>query len=153
MIFIFLINIEKKGINIDHLRILYKNLNLILETEIRKLKEYIIEFKTDYQQQDNKLNQIVEKTTNILQEYELIEYEINTMKKKVISKGEKVTSPTLNKIFLKKNPDSQIIFIMKILYEILKNNIDSIEDNSINNINTNSIINNNNIINIIINKK
>ena len=63
-----------------------------METEIRKLKEYIDEIKTNYQQKDNKLNQIVEKTTNILQEYELIEYEINTMKKKIIVKGEKVTS-------------------------------------------------------------
>ena len=36
-----------------NLRILYKNLNLILETEIRKLKECVEEFKTDYQQQDN----------------------------------------------------------------------------------------------------
>lgn len=62
----------------DNLRILYKNLNLILETEIRKLKECIEEFKSDYQQQDNKLNVIVEKTANILQEYEFIEYEINT---------------------------------------------------------------------------
>ena len=114
----------------DNLRILYKNLNLILETEIRKLKEYIEQLKSDYQQQDNKLNEIIEKTSNILQEYKLIEYEINTMKKKVIEKGEKVTSTTLNKIFQMNNPDSQIIFIMKIIYEILKKNIDVIEENS-----------------------
>lgn len=99
----------------DNLRILYKNLNLILETEIRKLKEYINQLKSDYQQQDNKLNEIVEKTANILQEYKLIEYEINTMKKKVIEKGEKVTTNTLNKIFQMNNPDSQIIYIMKII--------------------------------------
>ena len=49
----------------DNLRILYKNLNLILETEIRKLKEYINQLKSDYQQQDNKLNEIVEKTASI----------------------------------------------------------------------------------------
>ena len=73
------------------------------------------------------------------------------MKKKVTAKGEKVTTPILNKIFSKKNPDSQIIFIMKMLYEILKNNIDIIEDNS----NINSNINNsiNNSINTSINKK
>ena len=114
----------------DNLRILYKNLNLILETEIRKLKEYIEQLKSDYQQQDNKLNEIVEKTANILQEYKLIEYEIKTMQKKVIEKGEKVTSNTLNKIFQINNPDPQIIFIMKIVYEILKKNIDVIEENS-----------------------
>ena len=86
-----------------------------------------------------------------MQEYELIEYEINTMKKKIIAKGEKVNSATLNKIFLIKNPDSQIIFIMKIIYEILKNNIDVIEDNS--NLNTNVNNSNNNSINLSIIKK
>ena len=63
------------------------------------------------------------------------------MKEKVIEKGEKVTSGTLNKIFQIKNPDSQIIFIMKIIYQILNNNIDIIIDNSsknINNINKNN---------------
>ena len=123
----------------DNLRILYKNIKLILETEIRKLKECIEEFKTDYQQQDNKLNVIVEKTANILQQYEFIEYEINTMKKKVIATGEKVTSATINKIFSIRNPDSQIIFIMKIMYEILKNNIDYVEDNSNVNMNNSNI--------------
>ena len=63
------------------------------------------------------------------------------MKEKVIEKGEKVTSGTLNKIFQIKNPDSQIIFIMKIIYQILNNNIDIIIENSSKNINN---INNNN---------
>ena len=62
------------------------------------------------------------------------------MKEKVIEKGEKVTSGTLNKIFQIKNPDSQIIFIMKIIYQILNNNIDIIIENSSKNINN---INNN----------
>ena len=66
------------------------------------------------------------------------------MKKKVISKGEKVTPNTLNVIFKKKNPDSQIMFIMKIMNEILINNIDIIDYNS----NANSFVNNiNNSIN------
>ena len=122
-----------------------------METEIRKLKECLEEYKSNYQQKDNKLNEIVEKTTNILQEYELIEYEINALKEKVISKGEKITPPILNKIMSKKNPDSQITFIMRIMYEIIRNNLDVIEDNS----NINSPINNsNNIsINASINKK
>ena len=51
----------------------------------------------------------------------------------------------------KKNPDNQIIFIIRTMYEILRNNLDVIEDNS----NINSPINNsNNIsINASINKK
>ena len=81
-----------------------------------------------------------------MQEYELIEYEINSMKEKVTEKGEKVTSSTLNKIFQIKNPDSQIFFIMKIVYQILNNNIDIIGDNSSKNINNNNNTNNNNSI-------
>ena len=76
----------------------------------------------------------------------MIEYEINSMKEKVTEKGEKVTSSTLNKIFQIKNPDSQIFFIMKIVYQILNNNIDIIGDNSSKNINNNNNTNNNNSI-------
>ena len=83
----------------------------------------------------------------------MIEYEINAMKKKVISKGEKITSKIINKIFSIKAPDSQLIYIMKIFYEILRINIDMFENNSTkitnNNINTsiNTINNKNENIN------
>ena len=112
----------------DYLRILYRNLNRLLETELKKLKEFIEEYKNDYQQQDNKLNEILEKTTNTLQEYEFIGFDLDSMKQKVIAIGEKVNSSLLNKIFQIKNPDSQIIFIMKVFYQILKNNIYIIEE-------------------------
>ena len=113
-----------------NLRILYTNLHLILLKEISKLKEYIKELKISYNNQDKKLNDIIEKATNMLQGYQLIESEINSIeKKKVITKGEKITAAILNKIFQIKNPSDQIISIMKILYDILKLNIDKIEDN------------------------
>ena len=70
MIFVFIKNIEKKGINFDDLRILYRNLNLILETEMSKLKKYIEEVKSDIKEKNNKLNEIVEKTSNKLLQYE-----------------------------------------------------------------------------------
>ena len=113
-----------------NLRILYTNLHLILLKEISKLKEYIKELKISYNNKDKKLNDIIEKATNMLQGYQLIESEINSIeKKKVITKGEKITAAILNKIFQIKNPSDQIISIIKILYDILKLNIDKIEDN------------------------
>jgi len=107
----------------NRLRILYKNLHIILSKEISKLKEYMEELKTYYYQQDSKLNEIMEKTTNIFQGYQLVESEISSMQNKVIAKGEKITSSVLNKIFQLKNPNTQIIHIMKIVYEIGKKNM------------------------------
>ena len=54
------------------------------------------------------------------------------MQNKVIAKGEKITSSVLNKIFQLKNPNTQIIHIMKIVYEILRQNIDMMKENSSN---------------------
>ena len=108
----------------NRLRILYKNLQIILSKEINKLREYIGELKVYYHQQDTKLNEIIEKTTKLLQGYQLVECEISAVQKKVISTGEKINSSVLKKIFKIKNPNNQIIFIMKILYSVLKNNIE-----------------------------
>ena len=121
MTFIYII--ESPRYKIDDLRIIYKNLNLILETEIKKMKEYITELKLEYEQQNNKLNEIVEKTENSLQEYELLYYEINTIKKNLISKGEKITSAVLKKILETNSPNLEIFNTLKILYIIIKNNI------------------------------
>ena len=108
----------------NRLRILYKNLQIILSKEINKLREYIGELKVYYHQQDTKLNEIIEKTTKLLQGYQLVECEISAVQKKVISTGEKINSSLLKKIFKIKNPNNQIIFIMKILYSVLKSNIE-----------------------------
>ena len=108
----------------NRLRILYKNLQIILSKEINKLREYIGELKVYYHQQDTKLNEIIEKTTKLLQGYQLVECEISAVKKKVIATGEKINSSVLKKIFKIKNPNNQIIFIMKILYSVLKSNIE-----------------------------
>ena len=116
----------------NNLIILYKNLHVILLKEISKLMEYIEELKIYSYKQGTKFNEIYEKTTNIFQGYQLIECEIDNIKKKVIEKGEKITSAVLNKIFNIKNPNNQIISLMKIIYDILKINIDIIKDNSIN---------------------
>ena len=114
----------------NRLRILYKNLHIILSKEISKLKEYMEELKSYYVKQNTKLNELIEKTTNILQGYQLIECELATMKKKLISIGEKITSEILKNIYNKKNMNKEIYFIMDILYEILKNNIDTMEKNN-----------------------
>ena len=115
-----------------YLRILYKNLHLILSKEISKLKEFTQELNKCYFQQDTKLTETLEKTTKLFQGYQLVECEISSMQKKVIAKGEKITSSVLNKIFQIKNPNNQIINIMKIVYDILKQNIDILKDNETN---------------------
>ena len=112
------------------LRILYKNLELILTKELSKLTEFTKELKTCYYQQDSKLNETLEQTTKLFQGYQLVESEISSMQNKVIAKGEKITSSVLNKIFQLKNPNTQIIHIMKIVYEILRQNIDMMKENS-----------------------
>ena len=114
------------------LRILYKNLELILTKELSKLAEFTKELKTCYYQQDSKLNETLEQTTKLFQGYQLVEFEISSMQNKVIAKGEKITSSVLNKIFQLKNPNTQIIHIMKIVYEILRQNIDMMKENSSN---------------------
>jgi hypothetical protein len=114
------------------LRILYKNLELILTKELSKLTEFAKELKACYYQQDSKLNETLEQTTKLFQGYQLVESEISSMQKKVIAKGEKITSSVLNKIFQLKNPNTQIVHIMKIVYEILRQNIDIMKENSIN---------------------
>ncbi len=114
------------------LRILYKNLELILTKELSKLTEFTKELKTCYYQQDSKLNETLEQTTKLFQGYQLVESEISSLQNKVIAKGEKITSSVLNKIFQLKNPNTQIIHIMKIVYEILRQNIDMMKENSSN---------------------
>ena len=114
------------------LRILYKNLELILTKELSKLTEFTKELKSCYYQQDSKLNETLEQTTKLFQGYQLVESEISSMQNKVIAKGEKITSSVLNKIFQLKNPNTQIIHIMKIVYEILRQNIDMMKENSSN---------------------
>ena len=116
----------------NRLRILYKNLQIILSKEISKLREYIGELKKYCHQQDTKLNEILEKTTKLFQGYQLFECEIISVQKKVISAGEKINSSVLKKIFKIKNPNNQIIFIMKILYNILKSNTTIKDENSVN---------------------
>ena len=115
----------------NRVRILYKNLHIILGKEIVKLKEFMEELKTYYNQQDTKLNEVIEKTTKVLQGYQLVECEVSSVQKKVISIGGQITSSVLKKIFKIKSPNSQIIYIMKIIYDILKINIEINEDNSI----------------------
>ena len=133
--------IENPRYKIDDLRILYKNLNLILETEIKKLNQYITELKLEYEQQNSKLNEIVDKTENSLQEYELLYYEINSIKKNLITKGEKISSALLKKIFKNNTPPPPLFNAIKILYIIFKNNIidESNKNNNTSNITENNI--------------
>ena len=60
--------------------------------------------------------QIIEKTENSFQEYDLLFYEINSIKQTLISQCKKINQKVLNNIFKIKNPNDSIYF----LYFLLK---------------------------------
>ena len=72
------------------------------------------------QEKNNKKLQIIEKAENYFQEYDLLFYEINTLKQILISNCEKITQKVLNNILKIKNPNDSIYFLMKTFYWIIK---------------------------------
>ena len=72
------------------------------------------------QEKNNKKLQIIEKAENYCQEYDLLFYEINTLKQILISNCEKITQKVLNNILKIKNPNDSIYFLMKTFYCIIK---------------------------------
>ena len=99
---------------------MYKNLGLLFETEIKKLNQFIEEIQFECQEKNCKKLQIIEKATNSFQEYDLLYYEINTLKQTLISHCEKITQKVLNNILIIKNPNDSIYFLMKTFYWIIK---------------------------------
>ena len=55
--------------------------------------------------------QIIEKTENSFQEYDLLFYEINSIKQTLISQCKKINQKVLNNIFKIKNPNDSIYFL------------------------------------------
>lgn len=67
--------------------------------------------------------QIIEKTENSFQEYDLLFYEINSIKQTLISQCKKINQKVLNNIFKIKNPNDSIYFLyflLKIFFWIIK---------------------------------
>jgi hypothetical protein len=72
------------------------------------------------QEMNNKKLQLIEKAENSFQEYDLLFYEITTLKQTLISHCEKITQTVLNNILKINNPNDSIYFLMKTFYWIIK---------------------------------
>ena len=112
-------NIENGSIKIENLRILYKNINLLLDTDIRKLNEFIKEINNDIQEKNIKKKEIIDKAENSIQEYDSLFYEINSLKKALIPQCEKINEKVINNIIKIGNPNDSIFLLMKTFYWII----------------------------------
>ena len=104
------INIENNPIKSENLGILYKNLVLLLETDIRKLNQFLREITNDIQEKNIKKKEIIDKAENSLQEYDLLYFEINSLKQALIPQCEKINQKVLNNILKISNPNDSIFF-------------------------------------------
>ena len=114
------INIENNPIKSENLGILYKNLVLLLETDIRKLNQFLREITNDIQEKNIKKKEIIDKAENSLQEYDLLYFEINSLKQALIPQCEKINQKVLNNILKISNPNDSIFFLMKTFYWVTK---------------------------------
>ena len=114
------INIENATNKSENLRILYKNLHLLFETDIRKLNEFIKEITQEIQEKNIKKKEIIDKAESSLQEYDLLFFEINSLKRALIPQCEKINQKVLNNILKISNPNDAIFFLMKTFYWIIK---------------------------------
>ena len=84
------INIDNASYKSENLRILYKNLHLLFETDIRKLNEFMKEITNEIQEKNIKKKEIIDKAESSLQEYDLLFFEINSLKRALIPQCEKI---------------------------------------------------------------
>ena len=113
-------NIENGSYKSENLRILYKNLYLLFETDIKKLNEFMKEIAEEIQEKNIKKKEIIDKAENSLQEYDLLFYEINSLKQALIPQCEKINQKVLDNILKINNPNDSIFFLMKTFYWIIK---------------------------------
>ena len=113
-------NIENGSYKSENLRILYKNLFLLFETDIKKLNEFIKEIIEEIQEKNIKKKEIIDKAENSLQEYDLLFFDINSLKQALIPQCEKISQKVLNNILKISNPNDSIFFLMKTFYWIIK---------------------------------
>ena len=122
------INDEKEKI-----KIIYDNILIVFTKEVNKVSKYILEIEIEVNNQTNKLNNLVSKAENSFQQYELLNYEIGTIKNLLLEVGGKINQKLLNDILLIKNPNEAIYLLIMIFYKIIKS-IDSNEKINSNNI-------------------
>ena len=114
------INIENGSIKIENLRILYRNISLLFETDIRKLNQFMKEIMNDIQEKNKKKKEIIDKAENSMQEYDLLFFEINSLKQALIPQCEKINQKVLDNILKISNPNDSIFYLMKAFYWIIK---------------------------------
>ena len=71
---------------------------IVFKKEVEKLNNFINEMNEELNSQTLKLNLTVEKAENSFQQYELLYYEIGTLKKNLLEKGKENTKENLDKI-------------------------------------------------------
>lgn len=69
----------------------------------------------------SKLNSTVDKAENSFQQYELLYYEVGTIKKSLLATAQKITQQILSQILIIKNPNEAIYLLMKMFYRIIRN--------------------------------
>lgn len=114
-------------------KILYDNLPAIFRKEIDKLTKFNQEIKEDLLALSSKLNLTVDKAENSFQQYELLYYEVGTIKKSLLSTAKKITTKILSSILLIKNPNEAIYLLMKMFFRIIKSETEIIDTNKNNN--------------------
>ena len=66
---------------------MFDNLVIVFKKEVEKLNNFINEMNEELNSQTLKLNLTVEKAENSFQQYELLYYEIGTLKKNLLEKA------------------------------------------------------------------
>jgi len=117
----------------EKIKIIFDNILIVFTKEVNKVSKYILEIEIELNNQTNKLNNLVNKAENSFQQYELLNYEIGTIKKLLLEVAGKITQKLLNDILLIKNPNEAIYLLIMIFYKIIKSidNNDKINNNNI----------------------
>ena len=117
----------------EKIKIIFDNILIVFTKEVNKVSKYILEIEIELNNQTNKLNNLVNKAENSFQQYELLNYEIGTIKKLLLEVGGKINQKLLDDILLIKNPNEAIYLLIMIFYKIIKSidNNDKINNNNI----------------------
>ena len=92
---------------------------IVFKKEVEKLNNFINEMNEELNSQTLKLNLTVEKAENSFQQYELLYYEIGTLKKNLLEKGKENTKENLDKISKIKKPNEVIYLLMNMFVKII----------------------------------
>ena len=104
---------------------MFDNLVIVFKKEVEKLNNFINEMNEELNSQTLKLNLTVEKAENSFQQYELLYYEIGTLKKNLLEKAKENTKENLDKISKIKKPNEAIYLLMNMFIKIISKETDN----------------------------